>query len=68
MQAAGPKLTGRQLQILRLIADGDTSKRIARKLDIHIKTVDNHRKMLRDRLGVQSTAEMIRVAKDGRLI
>lgn len=61
-------VTVRQLEILRLVASGDTSKRIAKKLSIHIKTVDNHRRMLRDRLGVHSTAEMIRVAKEDGLI
>jgi DNA-binding NarL/FixJ family response regulator len=68
--AASPsrKLTARQLEILRLVASGDTSKRIAHKLSIHIKTVDNHRRMLRDRLSVRSTAEMIRVAKEDGLI
>lgn len=61
-------LTARQLEILRLIAAGHTSKRIASQLGIHIKTVDNHRHMLRDRLSVNSTAELIRVAMEHGLI
>jgi len=55
-------LTTRQLEILRLVAAGDTSKRIARKLGLHVKTVDNHRSQIRQKLGVHSSAEMIRVA------
>ena len=65
---AAPVLTSRQLEILRLIASGDTSKRIGNKLGIHIKTVDNHRRTLRDKLRVSSTAEMIRVANECGLI
>lgn len=61
-------LTTRQLEVLRLVAAGHTSRRIAGKLGIHLKTVDNHRRLLRERLGVQSTAEMIRVAKERGLI
>lgn len=62
------KLTARQTEILRLVAAGDTSKRIARKLEIHIKTVEQHRARIRERLGVRSNSEMIRVATQRRLI
>jgi len=61
-------LTPRQLEILRLVAAGHTSKNIAGRLGIHIKTVDNHRHAIRQTLGVQSTAEMVRVAKEKQLI
>jgi DNA-binding NarL/FixJ family response regulator len=66
--SAVPTLTTRQLDVLRLIASGNTSKRIASILGIHIKTIDSHRRLLREKLGVRSTAEMIRVAKDNGLI
>jgi len=66
--AALNSLTPRQVEILRMIAAGDTSKLIAKKLGIHIKTVDNHRRVLRDKLGVQSTAAMVRIAQQhGRI-
>ena len=61
-------LTPRQLEILRLVAAGHTSKNIAGRLGIHIKTVDNHRHAIRQILGVHSTAEMVRVAKEKQLI
>jgi DNA-binding NarL/FixJ family response regulator len=60
--------TDRQLEILRLVAAGDTSQRIARKLGIHIKTVENHRQRIRQKLGVHSVAEMVRVAKERGLV
>lgn len=63
-----PTLTTRQLDVLRLIASGNTSKRIASILGIHIKTVDSHRRVLRDKLAARSTPELIRIAKEQRLI
>lgn len=61
-------LTARQLEVLRLIARGCTSKRIASKLGIHLKTVDNHRQRLREKLGVHSSAELVHVASERGLI
>ncbi len=62
------ELTDRQRQILQLVADGDTSKRIARKLGLHVKTIDNHRDRIRHKLSVRSSAEMIRVAGERGLL
>ena len=50
------------------VAAGDTSKRIARKLGLHVKTVDSHRRLLRDKLGARSSAELIRLAKEHGLL
>ena len=44
-------LTPRQLEVLRLIAEGMTTKAIARNLGISIKTVESHRTLLMERLG-----------------
>ena len=66
--SAKPTLTTRQLDVLRLIAAGNTSKRIASILGIHIKTIDGHRRLLRDKLVARSTAELIRIAKEQGLI
>lgn len=66
-RVAGPiafGLTERQREILQLVADGETSKSIARKLGVHIKTVDHHRRLIREKLGARSSAEMVRLAKD----
>jgi HD-GYP domain-containing protein (c-di-GMP phosphodiesterase class II) len=43
-------LTPREIEVLRLIAAGDTMKEAARKLDIAIKTADNHIQSLYSRL------------------
>ena len=60
----GCALTLRQREILRLVAAGETSKRIASLLGIHVKTVDHHRQLIREKLGARSSAEMVRLAKD----
>lgn len=59
-----PTLSERQLEILRYVASGFPSKRIASQLGLHIKTVDNHRQRIMEKLGVHSAAEMIKVAKE----
>jgi two-component system NarL family response regulator len=66
--AAEVVLTSRQLEILRLVAAGDTNKRIAGKLGLHYKTVDAHRQRIREKLGARSTAEMIRRAQERGLL
>jgi DNA-binding NarL/FixJ family response regulator len=59
----GPsKLTARERQILKLIADGHTSRQISEILKISFKTVQTHRAHIMEKLGVHSTAELTRYA------
>jgi len=53
-------LTPRQREILQLIAEGLSTKDIARKLDLSIKTVDTHRTQLMDRLDIHDVAGLVR--------
>ncbi len=55
-------LTPRQREILQLIAEGLSTKDIARKLDLSIKTVDTHRTQLMDRLDIHEVAGLVRYA------
>ena len=55
-------LTPRQRQILQLVAEGHTSKDIARRLDVSVKTVEGHRAQLMERLGVHDIAGLVRFA------
>ena len=55
-------LTPRQREILQLIAEGLSTKDIARKLDLSIKTVDTHRTQLMDRLDIHDVAGLVRYA------
>ena len=53
------QLTARQVEIVRLVADGNSSKQIAALLNLSPKTVQNHRAEIMRRLSVVSAAEMI---------
>lgn len=53
-------LTTREQTILLLLADGMSNKDIARKLDISVRTVETHRKNLKRKLGINSTAGLTR--------
>jgi DNA-binding NarL/FixJ family response regulator len=55
-------LTPRQREILQLIAEGCTTKEIANKLNVSIKTVDTHRTQLMERLDIHDIAGLVRYA------
>lgn len=52
-------LTGRQRQILTLVAQGKTNAVIAEEIDLSKRTVEAHRLRLMRQLGVRNTAELI---------
>ncbi len=56
------RLTPRQREILQLIAEGRTTKEIARLLEISVKTVEMHRAQLMERLGIHDVAGLVRYA------
>ena len=55
-------LTPRELEVLKLIAEANTSKEIADALVISIKTVDRHRQNILDKLGMRDRVELTRYA------
>lgn len=55
-------LTDREREILKLVAGGMSSKDIARMLGLAIKTVENHRAHLMQKLGVHDVASLTRYA------
>lgn len=55
-------LTAREQEVMRMLAEGLTTKEVAAKLYISPKTVENHRTNLMKKLGLQSTVELIRYA------
>jgi DNA-binding NarL/FixJ family response regulator len=55
-------LTPRELQVVKLIAEGYTSDEIADTLVISRKTVDHHRASILDKLGMRNGAELTRYA------
>jgi DNA-binding NarL/FixJ family response regulator len=56
------ELTPRQREILQLIAEGHTTKQIARRLHIGVKTVETHRAQLMERLDIHNIAGLVRYA------
>jgi DNA-binding NarL/FixJ family response regulator len=62
MPADAPPLTEREIQVLRLVAEGLNSREIAERLNISVKTVDTHRANIMEKLQVHNTAELIKVA------
>jgi DNA-binding NarL/FixJ family response regulator len=55
-------LTGRQREILQLIAEGKSTKEIASVLDVGVKTVETHRAKLMERLNIHDVAGLVRFA------
>ena len=61
---SGPldRLTPRQREVLQLIAEGNTTKAIASRLGLSVKTVETHRAQLMERLDVHDVAALVRLA------
>jgi len=55
-------LTARELEVVRLIAEGKSNKLIAHLLDISTKTVETHRSTSMRKLNVHSAAQLVRHA------
>jgi len=62
MEAEGVSLSLRERQVLKLIADGHSTKQIAAMLEISAKTADSHRTRLMAKLGVHEVAGLVRYA------
>lgn len=56
------QLTNREQMVLLQLAQGKSNKQVAEALDISVRTVETHRKNIRRKLGVSSTAELMRYA------
>ena len=56
------RLTPRQREVLRFIAEGATTQQIARQLNLSTKTVETHRAQLMERLGIHDVAGLVRFA------
>jgi DNA-binding NarL/FixJ family response regulator len=56
------ELTPRQSEVLTMIAKGQSTKDIARTLDISVKTVETHRAQLMERLQIYDVASLVKYA------
>jgi len=55
-------LSDRQREVLKLIADGHNTRRIAETLHVSVKTVETHRSQLMDRLGIHDVPGLVKLA------
>lgn len=61
-------LTPREIDVLRLLAKGNTNRQIADLLDLSIRTVENHRANLMGKLGLVSRVELVNYAEEHHLL
>ncbi len=61
-------LTGREREVLKLLADGLTTKEIAAQLQVSVKTVDAHKTSLMGKLDIHDRTELVKYAIRRKLI
>ena len=62
------RLSSRESQIVKLVAEGKCNKEIADILDISVKTVESHRAHIMEKLGLHSVTELVRYAIRNNLV
>jgi DNA-binding CsgD family transcriptional regulator len=55
-------LSVRELQVLSLIGDGQTTREIAEALSLSVKTIESHRAAIKRKLGLETSAQMVQYA------
>jgi DNA-binding NarL/FixJ family response regulator len=53
-------LSGRELEVARLVAEGFSSKEIADRLELSVRTVEKHRANIMDKINVKEVASLVR--------
>jgi len=61
-------LSDREFEVFKLLAGGASPTEIGRKLSLSVKTVSTHKTRVLEKLGVGSTAELVRYALENRLL
>ena len=61
-ESAPSPLSGREREVLQMLAEGKTTKDIAELLHVSVKTVETHRKQIMDKLDLHSIAELTKYA------
>jgi two-component system, NarL family, invasion response regulator UvrY len=56
-------LSNREFEVMRLLVAGDTVASIAEKLQLSTKTVANHQSAIRQKLGVETSAQLVQLAQ-----
>jgi RNA polymerase sigma factor (sigma-70 family) len=55
-------LTAREREVVQLYAEGRTTKQIAERLNLSVKTVETHRRHIMEKLDITSIAELTKYA------
>jgi DNA-binding CsgD family transcriptional regulator len=59
-------LTHRELEVMRLLAQGRSNKELAATLDMSVRTAESHHARILAKLGIDSPGELVRIAiRDG---
>lgn len=61
-------LTSREREVVQLVAEGNSSKQVSAALAISLKTVETHRSSAMHKLGLESTAALVRYAVRNKLV
>jgi DNA-binding NarL/FixJ family response regulator len=61
-------MTQREMEVLLMFARGDAVARIAERLCVSSKTVSNHLALLKSKLQVESSIELVHLAVDAGLV
>ena len=64
----GESLTPREREVLQLVAEGRSSKRVAARLGVTVKTVESHRASLMRKLRLRTVADLVRYAVRNGLV
>ena len=51
-------LSDRELQVFRLIGQGQRTRQIAETLNLSVKTIESHREHIKNKLSLETTAEL----------
>ena len=57
-----PELSSREIEVLRLVAEGRSTREIAETLNRSVKTIETHKQSLKTKLGADSPAKLVRLA------
>ncbi len=61
-------LTAREREVLRLLAEGKSNKEVATRLNISVRTVENHRAAIMDKLHLRAFSDLVRYAIRNRIV
>jgi two-component system response regulator NreC len=69
-RVAGPggELSDRELEVLRLVALGNTNAQVAAELFVSVRTVETHRAHVQQKLGLRGRADLVRYAREHGLL